>query len=169
LIGKQRRKSATAALVAAANLELNKMTDEQYNAICENLQATAEPGVKVLPLEGYKECINLLGSFDDETLEMASKLHKDLHPGQAFLKVMQLPIRDKLCTFCGSFFRASRGNPSRAAIIELYVYDSQYENPDDPSVKRVSAFIAKEVMDFRSRHHGFAKAHGGPVKINPNN
>jgi hypothetical protein len=73
------------------------------------LQPTAEPGVKVLPLEGYKECINLLGSFDDETLEMARKLHKDLHPGQAFLKVMQLPIRDKLCTFCGSFFRASRG------------------------------------------------------------
>ena len=79
------------------------MTDEQYNAICEHLQPTAEPGVKVLPLEGYKECINLLGSFDDETLEMARKLHKDLHPGQAFLKVMQLPIRDKLCTFCGSF------------------------------------------------------------------
>jgi hypothetical protein len=56
LIGKKRRKSATVALVAAANLELNKMTDEQYNAICEHLQPTAEPGVKVLPLEGYKEC-----------------------------------------------------------------------------------------------------------------
>jgi hypothetical protein len=82
---------------------------------------------------------------------------------------MQLPIRDRLYTFCGSYFRAYRGNPSRAAIIELYVYDSQYENPDDPSVGRVSAFIAKEVMDFRSRHHGFVKAHGGPVKINPNN
>jgi hypothetical protein len=57
-------------LLPAANLELNKMTDEQYNAICEHLQPTAEPGVKVLPLEGYKECINPLGSFDDETLQL---------------------------------------------------------------------------------------------------
>jgi hypothetical protein len=82
---------------------------------------------------------------------------------------MQLPIRDKLCTFCGSFIRVSRGNPSRAAIVELYVYDSQCENPDDPSVARISAFIATEVLDFRSRHHGFIKAHGGPININPNN
>jgi hypothetical protein len=72
----ERLLDATAALCIAANLEPNKMTDERYNAICKPLQPTAEPGVKVLPLEGYKECINLLGSFDNATLEMGEETTK---------------------------------------------------------------------------------------------
>ena len=100
---------------------------------------------------------------------MARKLHKDLHPGQAFLKVMQLPIRDNYALSVVHSF----AHPEEILAVRLSLSCTfatrNMKIPDDPSVGRVSAFIAKEVMDFRSRNHGFVKAHGGPVKINPNN